>query len=389
MPNTRVYPSVSTFLEISIPGIRGSSAYLVLVLPLAVAVGFAVGGVLVGLPLLLVFVGISLGDVFLPADEGPTSMDRTGESVAFHRRAVLFVWLAAQLALQVWGLVLATRAALDGAWGMFALTALATGALAGPGGATVAHELMHMKAKRARAAAHVLMTAMAYPHFSVLHLHSHHRDVATPLDPAFAPRGRSLWGHLPRALVRSIAVAWRISARRAPKQAWWSDVRVWGPCALLAILGGTWAYDGVWAVVFFCMQAGFAIFMLESVNYVEHYGLVRRERAPGRYERVKPCHSWNSSHALSGFVMLYITRHSDHHAEAWRPYWKLRHIEDAPQLPLGYSAMVLVAACPPLFFRLVHPRLDRLEAARAPLPVAAKAHEPASQPLPWAHKASA
>jgi alkane 1-monooxygenase len=106
----------------------------------------------------------------------------------------------------------------------------------------------------------------------------------------------------------------------------------------------------------FVAQAVVAVLMLETINYVEHYGLARREVAPGRYEKVEPRHSWNSGHAVSNWMLLNLARHSDHHAHVARPYNQLRHFDDVPQLPTGYSAMLLLALVPPLWFRVMDRR---------------------------------
>jgi alkane 1-monooxygenase len=98
---------------------------------------------------------------------------------------------------------------------------------------------------------------------------------------------------------------------------------------------------------------------LESVNYIEHYGIVRREIAPGKYERVNPLHSWNANHLFSNLVLFQLQRHSDHHACASRPYQVLRHFDESPQLPFGYPLMILMATVPPVWFAVIDKRLKQ------------------------------
>jgi alkane 1-monooxygenase len=104
-------------------------------------------------------------------------------------------------------------------------------------------------------------------------------------------------------------------------------------------------------------QAGLAIFLLEVINFVEHYGLQRRETSPGRFERVMPWHSWNSSHRVSNWLLINLARHSDHHYLASKRYQVLDHLDAAPQLPAGYGTMFVAALVPPLWRRVMHPRV--------------------------------
>jgi alkane 1-monooxygenase len=115
---------------------------------------------------------------------------------------------------------------------------------------------------------------------------------------------------------------------------------------------------GARGLAFFVAQGVVAFSLLEVVNYLEHYGLLRREVEPGHYERVRPAHSWNSGARLSNWYLFNLARHSDHHAAASRPYDRLRHHDDAPQLPAGYATMVLLALVPRLWFRVMDPRVE-------------------------------
>ena len=110
--------------------------------------------------------------------------------------------------------------------------------------------------------------------------------------------------------------------------------------------------------LFFVVQSVLAFSLLELVNYVEHYGILRRETSPGQYERVNPLHSWNASHLISNFFLFQLQRHSDHHYNAIKRYQVLDHYDQSPQLPFGYPTMILVAMVPPLWFRMMDPRLD-------------------------------
>ena len=99
--------------------------------------------------------------------------------------------------------------------------------------------------------------------------------------------------------------------------------------------------------------------LLETVNYLEHYGLQRQQKSSGRYERVRPEHSWNSNHPVGRALLFDLTRHSDHHANPNRKYPVLRHFDASPQLPTGYPGMILLALVPPVWFSVMHPHIER------------------------------
>ena len=228
-------------------------------------------------------------------------------------------------------------------------------------GINVAHELGHRSRPAEQRLAQVLLLSCLYLHFFIEHNRGHHRHVATPLDPATSQLHESFWAFLPRALMGEYRSAWHLEAerlRRAERAAWsggnqlllfWAAqaaaillvITVFGSAALLAWLGAA--------------AVGMVLFQL--VNYVEHYGLRRRRTAAGAYERVQPHHSWNSEHALGRILLYELTRHSDHHYQASRPYHTLRCQPASPQMPTGYPGMMLLATIPPLWFRVMNRRV--------------------------------
>jgi alkane 1-monooxygenase len=126
------------------------------------------------------------------------------------------------------------------------------------------------------------------------------------------------------------------------------------------------AFVGGWlGVVAFALQSAIAVLLLEMINYIEHYGLQRREAEPGRYERVQPQHSWNASHRVTNWYLFNLQRHSDHHFAESRRYWELRHHEDVPQLPFSYPTALLTSLVPPLWRRIMDPRVDAWNARAA------------------------
>jgi alkane 1-monooxygenase len=263
----------------------------------------------------------------------------------------LWLWVPMQVTAVVVGAV--TISGLTG-WD-FLWATVSVGLFTGVG-INVAHELMHRRGKVERALAEVLMTTTTYTHFCVEHVLGHHKHVSTPVDPASSHLGDSLYGYLPRTLLGGLRSAWRIEDKRRRQAGlpWWSwknrQFRYGLILALVYVAIG--ATVGVMGVVFFAGQSLVAMSLLETINYIEHYGLARREIRPGVYERTMPWHSWNASQRLTNWFLFHLQRHADHHHIASRPYYALRHIDDSPQLPAGYATMVLLATVPPLW-RLV------------------------------------
>ncbi len=202
---------------------------------------------------------------------------------------------------------------------------------------------------------------MGYLHFYIEHNQGHHSRVATDEDPATARAGESYWHFLPRTIVQSVASAWHIEARRlaqagqpliSPR-----NRMLWAIVVPVTVAAGLWLTLGAAAGLLFAGQALVAANLLETVNYIEHYGLTRRRLPDGRYEKVGVQHSWNASQRFSNWLTFNLQRHSHHHVQVTRRYQELEHAPGAPQLPGGYSAMLIVAMVPPLWRRLMDPRL--------------------------------
>jgi alkane 1-monooxygenase len=220
----------------------------------------------------------------------------------------------------------------------------------------VAHELGHRPGRWNARLAQVLLGTTLYAHFWIEHNRGHHAKVATPGDPASAARGDTVFAAWARSIPGSFRSAYALDPARV-------RVGLAAEAALVAAVGAVGGWTGLGA---FLAAAAGGILLLETVNYVEHYGL-RRERLPsGRYEPVAPRHSWTSDRAVSRALLFDLSRHADHHAFPARPYAVLRHHADAPELPTGYAGMVMLALCPPAFFAVMDPHLDReLRRARA------------------------
>lgn len=237
------------------------------------------------------------------------------------------------------------------------------GVISGSGGIVIAHELMHRASRFPRVLAEILMTQASYAHFCIEHVFGHHRHVATPQDPASSRRGEDVFVFVPRSIIGGAISAWRIETERVARRGTAStlaDGRLRMPLVMAIVYTAVAAGFGAVGVLIFLAQSAIAVTLLEVINYLEHYGLTRRQIEPGRYERVGPEHSWNSSHRVSNLYLFNLARHSDHHYLVSRPYEMLRHWDEreAPQLPSGYAAMLLIALVPPLWFKVMDPRVD-------------------------------
>lgn len=230
--------------------------------------------------------------------------------------------------------------------------ALTTGLSSGVG-INAAHELGHKKPALERWLAKVALAPTAYGHFFVEHNRGHHVRVATPEDPASSRLGESFWAFLPRTVIGSARSAWNLEKERLGRSGlgpWTLRNDVLNAWLMSVVLfGGLILWLGPVIIPFLLIQAAYGFMLLEVVNYLEHYGLVRQKQADGRYERCQPQHSWNSNHVVTNLLLYHLQRHSDHHTNPTRRYQALRHFEQSPQLPSGYASMVALAYIPPLW----------------------------------------
>jgi alkane 1-monooxygenase len=224
-----------------------------------------------------------------------------------------------------------------------------------------AHELGHKRASNERWLSKVALAQSAYGHFFIEHNRGHHVRVATPDDPASSRLGESFWAFLPRTVSGSLKSAWELEGVRLDRlgKSHWSPrndiLNAWAMTVVL--FGALTAIFGLVVLPYLLIQAVLGFSLLEVVNYLEHYGLLRGKREDGRFERTAPEHSWNSNNVASNVLLYHLQRHSDHHANPMRRYQALRHYDEAPQLPTGYAGMIVTATFPPLWRRLMDRRV--------------------------------
>ncbi len=224
-----------------------------------------------------------------------------------------------------------------------------------------AHELGHKRDSMEKWLSRVALAQTGYGHFFIEHNRGHHVRVATPEDPASARLGESFWAVLPRTVKGSLGSAWGIECTRLDrlgKSRWSLHNDVLGAWAMTVGLFAALAIGfGPVVLPYLLLQAVLGFSLLEVVNYLEHYGLLRQKKEDGRYERCRAEHSWNSNNVASNVLLYHLQRHSDHHANPTRRYQALRHVDEAPQLPTGYAGMIVLAWFPPLWRRVMDPRL--------------------------------
>ena len=238
---------------------------------------------------------------------------------------------------------------------------LSVGFYTGAIGIVVGHELCHKAKWYERLLGRFLMCAACYGHFYVEHTLGHHKDVATDKDPATARYGEDFYSFLPRVVIGEFTSACKIELDRLKRKKlpWWqNEIPMYFSVSGLMALGLYIAF-GTIAVKYFLLQAAWAIILFESVNYLEHYGLERRQDSNGKHETVKPQHSWDSPARLTNMVTIKLQRHADHHAHAGKRFQTLQAYEASPQLPSGYATMIVLAFFPPIWRYVMHPRLMR------------------------------
>lgn len=321
---------------------------------------FAGGWWLLMLPI-FVFGVVPLLEIH-PASSSTAATQPT-EGTGWMYDAILYLLVGLQVVLSVSFIVLVSQGTLSG----FELLggALAVGIGAGGIGINIGHELGHRRQALPRFGARLSLLTSLYLHFYIEHNKGHHSKVATPDDPATARRGETVYAFLVRTVVGSFRSAWEIEDRRLSKKgverptfSIRNEMFRYQLIHLATVVGIALAF-GASAAVWFVVSAIFGIGLLEVTNYIQHYGLVREQKANGRYERVQPRHSWSSPRVVSRLLLFDLGLHADHHAHPKKGYTNLRHYEDSPQMPTGYPGMIVMALFPPLWFRVMDPVVDR------------------------------
>ena len=311
----------------------------------------------------------------------------TPDSGLYWYRMITLIWFPVQFGLLVWVLWYVPQAAHLGSLEKVMIF-FGMGIISGTVGINYSHELMHQKPVVERWMADLLLASVLYSHFRSEHLRVHHLHVGTPRDPVTARYNEGFHRFFPRVLVQCFASAWKAEAAMLARRnlavtdlsnPFWRYAVLQAGFLVLAVVLGGWIGLGL-----FLFQAFSAIWQLELVNYIEHYGLTRRHLGNGKYEHVLPRHSWNASHRASNWLLINLQRHSDHHYKPDRrfPLLQTHTVEDAPQLPYGYPVMTMAAMVPPLFRRVMNPKVKAWRQTYYPDITDWKPYNKAQNPVP-------
>lgn len=239
---------------------------------------------------------------------------------------------------------------------------LSTSIVMATNGINVGHELGHRKSLFSRTCSKLLYLPCQYMHFFIEHNYGHHINVATPDDPATAKYKQNLYSFWISSVTKTYLSAWRIQLKllKVSKLSFFSlrNDMIFYTLFQIAFLIFIYLNYGLIITLYSLLMSIGSFLFLETINYVEHYGLLRKIKPNGKYERVKPHHSWNSNHTIGRITLYELTRHSDHHFKSSKKYQVLESKEDSPQLPYGYPTSILISFFPPLWFKIMNPLVE-------------------------------
>ncbi|MDF0598648.1 alkane 1-monooxygenase [Psychromarinibacter halotolerans] len=335
--------------------------WLSLALVPLIAIAAAQGGWALILPPLCTWWLYGILDAVIGLNEDNPDTE-TEDGQLFWYRLITMIWFPVQ-AIVIYGAIFyATRTGHLDTWEKLVLF-FDVGIISGTVGIVYAHELLHQRNRLERWLGDLLLATVLYSHFRTEHLLVHHRHVGTPADAVTAKYNEGFHRFFVRVLAECPGSAWRAETRMLARRGLGPFHRTnpfWRYAILqLASLGLALAIGGWAGLGLFVVQAISAIWQLELTNYVEHYGLTRKHLGDGRYEHVLPRHSWNASHRASNWLLINLQRHSDHHYKPSRrfPLLQTYSEQEAPQLPFGYPVMAMVAMVPPLWRRVMNPKV--------------------------------
>jgi alkane 1-monooxygenase len=326
---------------------------IIFLVPFSVVQGYYLGGVFTFLTPIVVFGIIPFLDILIGVNkENPSPQQEEALSNMTSYRIITMLCAPLQVIMVFWGAFVITRGVLTPQ--EIAGFTLSMGVSSGIMGINVSHELQHrVNFKLEPFLARIILWTVLYMHWAIEHVAGHHKNVATPLDPATARLGEPFYTFWFRTVFGGMRSAWNIEVTRLKRKNLKSIsiknriiLYTISEIALLAVL---FTVFGLSALAYFIFQGIIAFSLLEIVNYVEHYGLLRIKDSNGRYEPVTFLHAWNSSNLLTNRFLFNLQRHSDHHYKPERRYQILRHFDESPQLPTGYAGMIVLAAIPPLW----------------------------------------
>ena len=328
-----------------------------LFIPLVI-IAWLLGGISIALIPLYGYISISLLDFIF----GPTEQNEIDYEDDKRYSIILWIWPAVQFFLIFGSIIIISTNEWNLLEGIFLMISL--GIITGAIGITFAHELMHKKSKLERTLCDLLLGMVCYGHFRTEHLLVHHRFVGTKNDAVTARFNESFYRFFIRVLPECYISAWKVERERLLKRgrkafSFKNPFWIYFGFILFFTLV-SFVLGGFLGILLFIIQATIAIIHLEVVNYIEHYGLLRKQDENGRYEKVKRQHSWNSDHRIGQMLLFNLSRHSDHHYNGSKHYQTLKTVPDSPQMPTGYPGMMLLALFPPFWFLVMHKKIKTL-----------------------------
>jgi alkane 1-monooxygenase len=332
----------------------------VFILPLVVYFSFNSNGLSTFFPIIFAFMIIPIAELFLKPDKG--NLDE--ETSLMEKNSKIYDWILyltipVQLLMLISFLFVIELTPLLSI--SFAGKVFSMGLLCGVMGINIGHELGHRSSRMERFLGELLLLTSLNTHFLPYHNEGHHREVATPNDAATAKKGQWLYSFWITSHFKSYAKAWKIEnnkmKRNGKSMLSLSNKMVVYTIANILVVGLIYYLFDFKVLFAFVLAAVIGILLLGTVDYIEHYGLLRKMNESGRYERVKHHHSWNSDHQIGRLMLFNLSRHSDHHYKSSRKYQLLESIPESPQMPTGYPGMMLLATVPPLFFWVMNKRI--------------------------------
>ncbi len=337
-----------------------------LIMCLLAVVSFSSRGFLTFLPVIWAYVLIPVAELFLKPDE--KNMEQAEEEVAKSDAIYDYILYAIPISLYLLlFMFLSSLRQLDLQPVDYVGRIVSMGLLCGALGINVGHELGHRTDKYEQALAKLLLMSSLYMHFIIEHNKGHHKRVATMDDPNTARENETVFAFYIRSITQGYMHAWQIANAEVKKKGVavfsWQNQMVRFTLYQFAFVVAIFFSFGIEITTGFLGAALLGILLLETVNYIEHYGLTRKQIAPKKFERPLPQHSWNSNHVLGRIMLFELSRHSDHHYLASRKYQVLRHHDQSPQLPTGYPGMMILSYIPPLFFSVMKKQMKKFNVA--------------------------
>jgi len=333
---------------------------LVYTIPLFTVVAFMYDGIWSWSTGIYAFIILPIFDHFLKVDSFNLNEEEAQQALSskFYNIA-LYGTVPVQIGFVVWFLFVISTKELSNL-DLFAKT-FSMGAMGSVLAINSAHEIGHRTTPINKFLSKLLLTSVLYAHFFEEHNYGHHKNVGTYDDPATARRGEWLYVFVFRSIVFGWIGAWKIEHKRLTRNGGSAvsiknEVLIW-QLIQIGVLSIVYIIFGTKVLCCFALASFISVFILEAINYIEHYGLTREKVNEFRYEKVNPSHSWNADNQVGRAVLFELTRHSDHHESPSKPYQILESPDESPQLPTGYPGMILLSLLPPLFFLIMHKRM--------------------------------